>query len=527
MITIEIKGDAVHNGGEFAYDLKTLANSFYPDRDCEVVPLDEWMGRSDYPIRITYNDKVEFETELSPYDKESVKREVYRFFSKRSHSVLPWGILTGIRPAKIATKLLRETNSRQESFEVLMDDYLVYPEKAELVLDVAVNEHHVTKDLDLRNGYSVYVGIPFCPSICQYCTFSSYPVDRYTDRIGDYLGALEKEMGFNKRFVNSQRSKRKLHSIYVGGGTPTSLDEKNLQRLMEIIRKTLPMDEVIEFTVEAGRPDSITREKLEILKEFGVNRVSINPQSMLQDTLQRLGRTHTVEQVREAFRLAREVGFENINMDLIVGLPEEDEVDFYNTLNQVYDLGPDSITVHTLVIKRASRLRREQMETGGFIRPEETLIPVLQKGSYDYLKQHGYEPYYMYRQKNTLGATRNTNQENVAYARLGKECLYNIFMMEELEDIIAYGAAGSSKHMVYAEGESGRSDAAGDTGIPLTASANMTYEPVEEDEYETARFGRHFPHESIRMERIENVKSVEDYISRIDEMIERKEKIWH
>lgn len=167
------------------------------------------------------------------------------------------------------------------------------------------------------------------------------------------------------------------------------------------------------------------------------------------------------------------------------------------------------------------------METGGFIRPEETLIPVLQKGSYDYLKQHGYEPYYMYRQKNTLGATRNTNQENVAYARLGKECLYNIFMMEELEDIIAYGAAGSSKHMVYAESESGRSDAAGNTGIPLMASANMTYESVEEDEYETARFGRHFPHESIRMERIENVKSVEDYISRIDEMIERKEKIWH
>ncbi len=497
MITIEIKPTEGSKGGEFAYDLQTLANSFYPDKKCQVVINEEWAGREDYPLRILFKDKEELNIVLKDYDKESVKREAYSFFSKRSHTVLPWGILTGIRPAKIAYRLLSETNSRQESFETLMDDYLVYPEKAELVLDVAVNEHHVMSGLDLLAGYSVYVGIPFCPSICEYCTFSSYPVEKYKDRIKDYLHALEKELSFVDLYRRTIRRKMTLHSIYVGGGTPTALGPQDLRRLMIMIRESLPMDEVQEFTVEAGRPDSITREKLEILKMSGVNRISINPQSMLQETLKRLGRTHTTEQVREAFRMARDVGFDNINMDIIVGLPEEDEVDFYNTLNQIYDLGPDSITVHTLVVKRASRLRREQMETGGYIRPEETLIPVLQKGSYDYLKEHGYEPYYMYRQKNTHGASRNTNQENVAYARLGKECLYNIFMMEELEDVIAFGAGGSSKHVMHERPD----------------------EVIPDDQIV---FGRHRLTEPTRLERIENVKNVEEYISRVDEMLERK-----
>lgn len=499
MITIEIKADPGHDGGEFSYDLRTLANSFYPDKPCEIIDRDDWKGRSDYPIRITYKKEVILDEELVPYDKEIVKRTAYRAFSKRSRSVLPWGILTGIRPAKIAYDLLSETNNRQEAFEILMDDYLVYPEKAELVLDVAVNEHHVMKELDLTRGYSVYVGIPFCPSICEYCTFSSYPINKYENQVTDYLDALDREMDFWDIYLDSQPVSRVLHSVYVGGGTPTALSEPKLARLLEMIGKRLKNRKPREFTVEAGRPDSITPEKLQILKEAGVTRISINPQSMLPDTLKRLGRTHSPEQVREAFHMARDAGFDNINMDLIVGLPEEDEVDFYNTLNQIYDLGPDSITVHTLVVKRASRLRREQMETGGFIRPEETLIPVLQKGSYDYLKEHGYEPYYMYRQKNAFGSTRNTNQENVAYARLGKECLYNIFMMEELEDVIAYGSGGTSKRIKYES-------------------------PINRGVGDEVRFAAHRLAKPMQLTRVENVKSVEDYIRRVDEMIERKRK---
>ena len=280
----------------------------------------------------------------------------------------------------------------------------------------------------------------------------------------------------------AQKEKKKLHTIYVGGGTPTSLNEEQLQRLMDMIWRYLPLSETTEFTVEAGRPDSITREKLQILKKAEVSRISINPQTMKQHTLDLLGRRHSVEQVKEVFAMAREMGFENINMDLIVGLPEEDEVDFARTMMQVNDLNPDSVTVHTLVIKRASRMRREQLEQGEKMYPEDTLIPVLQRTSEEMLRSYGYEPYYMYRQKNKSGTTRNTNQENVAYARPGKECLYNIFIMEELETIVALGSGGSTKYVI---------------------------------------------HEDNRMERIENVKSVDDYISRIDEMIERKKQLWH
>ena len=213
-----------------------------------------------------------------------------------------------------------------------------------------------------------------------------------------------------------------------------------------------------------------------------MTRISINPQTMKQHTLELLGRYHTVERVNETFWMARKAGFDNINMDVIVGLPEEDEVDFCNTMYKIHELDPDSVTVHTLVIKRASRMRREQMERGGEICPEDTLIPIIQKASEDILRDYGYLPYYMYRQKNKAGTTRNTNQENVAYAKPGKECLYNTLIMEEWETIAALGSGGSTKYVI---------------------------------------------HEENRMERIENVKSVDDYILRIDEMIERKKKLWH
>ena len=245
--------------------------------------------------------------------------------------------------------------------------------------------------------------------------------------------------------------------------------------------KYLPMEQSKEFTVEAGRPDSITEGKLRSMKAHGVTRISINPQSMKEHTLELLGRKHTVEEIREKFMLARTLGFDNINMDLIAGLPEETLEDFKETLREVEALKPDSITVHTLVIKRASRLRKEQLEQGGEMREEDACIEPMQKEAEQFCRVHGYEPYYMYRQKNKAHTTRNTNQENVAYAKPGKECLYNIFIMEELQSILALGSGGSSKIV--------------------------------------------FPEEN-RMERVENVKSVDDYIGRIDEMIRRKKESW-
>ncbi|MCH5264916.1 MAG: coproporphyrinogen dehydrogenase HemZ [Lachnospiraceae bacterium] len=472
MIQFEIKKNTAHPG-EFSYDLKALALSFFPEQECQVAEREDWRDKTGYPARCQMDGQVVWEEDLPEgYTKNQVKVSLYRAFADISGRRLPWGILTGIRPVKIPLRMKMAGKSKEEIRDCLREEYLVGESKISLALAVAEREYELTRSFSHERGYNVYIGIPFCPSICQYCSFSSYDYVRYENRVEDYLAALEKEM----RGAGRDNS-RELHTIYVGGGTPTSLTEKQLGRLMEMIHAHLPVEQALEFTVEAGRPDSITREKLRILKEAGVTRVSINPQTMKQHTLDLLGRRHRVEQVAEAFHMAREAGFDNINMDLIVGLPEEDEVDFFNTLNRVCELEPDSITVHTLVIKRAGRLRRKQLEQGGGIQPEDTLIPVLQRISGEYLQEKGYEPYYMYRQKNKAGTTRNTNQENVAYARPGKECLYNIFIMEELETIVALGSGGATKQVFHGED---------------------------------------------RMERIENVKSVEDYIARIDEMIERK-----
>lgn len=460
--------------GEFSYDLKALALDFYPEKSCQVIEREDWSEMEGYPLICTVDGKELLRTTLpAGYNKNTVKSVLYDVFVKRSGHSLPWGILTGIRPAKIPLRLFWQGYSREQIEEILQKEYRMSDKKIRLAVDVAEKERELTADIDHDHGYNIYIGIPFCPSICQYCSFSSFPYEKYKKTVSPYLDALEKEMAFTGAFF----SDRKLHTIYVGGGTPTSLNEQELKRLMDMIHQYLPVGETFEFTVEAGRPDSISGEKLRILKEAGVTRISINPQTMKQHTLDLLGRKHTVEQVKEVFLAAREAGFDNINMDLIVGLPEEDEVDFMNTLNQLEALNPDSITVHTLVIKRASRMRREQMEQGGELHPEDTLIPVLQNTSGEYLMEQGYFPYYMYRQKNKAGTTRNTNQENTAYARPGKECLYNIFIMEELETIVALGSGGSTKQVFAGE---------------------------------------------ERMERVENVKGVEEYIERIDEMIERK-----
>lgn len=473
MIEYEIKKDP-GRPAEFSYDLKALALDFYPEKECEVREREDWSGMDGYPLVCRIDGEEVVHTVLEPgYDKNTVKGLLYEMFTGRCGHRLPWGILTGIRPAKIPLRLMWEGKNREQIEDILRREYYLTDNKIRLVMNVAEKEELLTAQFDHKKGYNLYIGIPFCPSICQYCSFSSFPYEKYKKMADDYLTALEKEMAFTGEYMKD----RELHTIYIGGGTPTSLNEEQLGRLLDAVHRYLPVDQAAEFTVEAGRPDSITREKLMRMKAAGVTRISINPQTMKQHTLELLGRRHTVEQVKEAYAMARECGFDNINMDLIVGLPEEDEVDFYATLRQIEEMDPDSVTVHTLVIKRASRMRREQMESGGAIRPEDTLIPVLQNESCKILQELGYEPYYMYRQKNKAGTSRNTNQENVAYARPGKECLYNIFIMEELETIVALGSGGSTKQVF---------------------------------------------HDGNRMERIENVKGVEEYISRIDEMIQRK-----
>lgn len=480
MIQITIKDK------EFSYDMTALAQAFFPEKKCVVEEKEEWLVRDGYTVSWEIDGQKEFQHfEPSPYTKNAVKRQVYDFLCQYSQKKLPWGILTGVRPAKIPLRLLMEGRQEEEIARLLREEYRCSTEKTALVLDVAKREYSLTRRIEHENSRCVYIGIPFCPSICAYCSFSSYPAGRYAEMMDVYLDALEQELSYAAKTLTGM----KLQAVYIGGGTPTALHEKAFARLLAMVDRYLPMEEVTEYTVEAGRPDSISEEKLHSMKEHRVSRISINPQSMKQHTLDLLGRKHSVEDVRRVYAMARELGFDNINMDLIVGLPEETPADFKQTLREIVRMEPDSVTVHTLVIKRASQMRREQMEQGSILREEDCrnvtmqeencCIAAMQDEAEAFLREHGYGPYYMYRQKNKAFTTRNTNQENVAYAKPGKECLYNIVMMEELETVLALGSGGSTK--IVFQGEN-------------------------------------------RMERVENVKSVEQYIERIDEMIRRKQK---
>lgn len=406
--------------------------------------------------------------------KNILKQELYKMVSTGLGRELPWGTLSGIRPTKIAMKLLDEGASDDEVFRYMKDVYLASDEKAQLSVDIAKREKALLDKVDYDNGYSLYIGIPFCPSTCAYCSFTSYPLGVWRKSVDRYLDALEKEIDYTaQKFYH-----KKLNSIYIGGGTPTTLEPYQLDRLIRKIRCSFDLKDCLEFTVEAGRPDSITREKLMALKKNGISRISVNPQTMKQETLDIIGRHHTVEDTIESFKLARELGFDNINMDLIMGLPEESIDDVKHTMEVIKELNPDNVTIHSLAIKRAARLTifKDRYQDMQMVNTQEHMS-VCEK----YCKEIGLEPYYLYRQKGMAG-----NMENVGYAKAGKAGVYNILIMEEKQTIVACGAGASTKR-VWAEPN---------------------------------------PDGTHRIERCENVKDVGQYIDRIDEMIERKRKLF-
>ena len=336
-------------------------------------------------------------------------RKLYHLLSKATKSVLPWGTLTGIRPTKQALERLEQGEGRDEIANYFKTEYLCSEEKTRLCIRVAEKEQKLLYGIEDKDSYSVYIGIPFCPSICLYCSFSSYSYKQYESYVEPYLDALFKEI----EYTGTCFPEKKLISIYIGGGTPTTLSAKQLRRLLQKIKETFDFTYLREWTVEAGRPDSISKEKLAVLKEEGVTRISINPQSMQQKTLDLIGRKHTTEQIKEAFSLARECGHDNINMDLIIGLTGETAEDVRRTLEEIDKLQPDSLTVHTLAVKRAARLNA-QMDRYRELRSKEAveMMQICQ----DYTKEKGYEPYYLYRQKNMA-----ENLENIGYAKPGKE----------------------------------------------------------------------------------------------------------
>ncbi|MFR3359542.1 MAG: coproporphyrinogen dehydrogenase HemZ [Eubacterium sp.] len=380
MIEVDISGT------EFSYDMKALAMVFYPEKECRVVEHPEVSTEDGYSIKWQMDGKKWEKLFPNPYTKNQIKKEVYEYLKTQSGKELPWGILTGIRPAKIPLRLMMQGQEEAAIRDILKEEYFCRDDKVKLAMDVAKKEFSLTQGMQHERCANVYIGIPFCPTICAYCSFSSFPAGRYRDKMDAYLDALEKEMTQCKEWLAGKQ----MVSVYVGGGTPTSLSEEQFERLMAMTEKYLPMEQSKEFTVEAGRPDSITEGKLRSMKTHGVTRISINPQSMKEHTLELLGRKHTVEEIREKFMLARTLGFDNINMDLIAGLPEETLEDFKETLREVEALKPDSITVHTLVIKRASRLRKEQLEQGGEMREEDACIEPMQKEAEQFCRVHGY-----------------------------------------------------------------------------------------------------------------------------------------
>ena len=480
------------NRQEFEYDIHSLVKAFYQEEDVIVSAEKETEGgQPDIEISILFEkdrisscfqnrtdgsnitDHIFLENASSwdPGEKKSrrnaLKTLLYRQLSTVTGRELPWGNLTGIRPTKIPMDLMDEGFDEAAAAACMEQKYFVSSEKASLAARIAQRERTILSKIPWKQGYSLYVGIPFCPSICLYCSFSSSPLALWKDRVDDYLDALEKEMRSCCRVF----APRMLQSIYIGGGTPTTLEAPQMDRLLSMIRRYFDCTHVREVTVEAGRPDSITKDKLRVLRDHGIGRISINPQTMNQETLDLIGRKHTVAQILEAYAMAREMGFDDINMDTIVGLPGEGPVQVQHTMEVLAGLKPENITVHSLALKRGSRLAAmlEEYRQSSFLNTSGIM-----EMTQDVCARSGLYPYYLYRQKNMAG-----NFENVGYAAEGKEGLYNILIMEEVQSILALGAGGSTKLVM----------------------------------------------EGGRIERIENVKDISHYINRIDEMISRKRVI--
>lgn len=477
------------NKNEFAYDIHSLVKAFYPAEDVKVFEEGEKSLSSDFNLPeifmcfeenrieavITVGGEEKCRRECTMYAglvrpqyKNELKHLLYGILSEFTGKELPWGNLTGIRPTKIPYAMLEEGKEQEEIVAYMKEMYSCSDKKAMLAYDIAKREREILSKIHYDEGYSLYIGIPFCPTTCLYCSFTSYSIASCRNKVEDYLSALEKEIDY----VAEAFKDKTLDSIYIGGGTPTTLEAEQLDRLLSYVANKIDLSTSLEYTVEAGRADSITRAKLEVLKKHGVTRISVNPQTMKEETLKLIGRRHTVEQVKEAFAMAREIGFDNINMDLILGLPNETKEDVAETLRQVKEMNPDSLTVHSLAIKRASKMSQWIQEQGiqCLNNTDETMeMSALAASEMDMA------PYYLYRQKNMSG-----NFENVGYARDGKYGIYNILIMEEMQSIVALGAGTVSKNVM------------GDG----------------------------------RIERCDTVKDVDLYIVQIDEMIERKKVLY-
>lgn len=351
-----------------------------------------------------------------------------------NNTELPWGRLHGIRPAKIARNLYEEGFSESEVIDKFLSDYGTDKYRSHLAASVAKKETGIIKNM-YKDGISLYAGIPFCPSRCAYCSFISFSAEKKAELMEPYLAALQKEIESCSHLP--EKYGKKIETVYIGGGTPTTLSADQLDKLLKLLGNNFDLSHIKEFSVEAGRPDTVTAEKLDVMKKNGVTRISLNPQTTNPEILKIIGRKHTPEQFFSAFSLAKKMGFDNINADIIAGLPGESTDSFKATVDAVISLEPKEITVHTMSLKRASVINQN---IGGYLITDGKHVGEMLDYASKQLNKSGFMPYYMYRQKNILGG-----YENVGFSKEGFECLYNIYIMEEIQSILAVGAGASTK----------------------------------------------------------------------------------
>lgn len=460
------------NDMKYRYDVYQMFNIYFP--------LDEikFLDDGDYIVNILDN-KVEFinsdyykETEISENIKEDIKRLVFSSLKDITKEEYPWGILVGIRPSKIALKYLEEGKTEEEIIEIFKKKHLASEEKAKLCIEIAKTEVSFVNN-DSKN-IAIYIGMAFCPTRCFYCSFAANPIMGNKKLVNPYLEALIYEIREMKKYIDERGLN--IETVYFGGGTPTAVNNEEFELIMQEAYDAFVKGKGLkEFTVECGRPDSITKEKLATMKKFNVTRISINPQTMNDETLKMIGRGHNSNDVIEKFNLARSMGFNDINMDMIIGLPGEGIKEVLHTKEEILKLHPDSLTVHGLSLKRASILYENFILKKGIQVKKQAELADMYEESRNLAQKLGLHPYYMYRQKNMVG-----NMENLGYSRKGAECIYNIQMIEDKQTIIALGADAVSKVVFLDEG---------------------------------------------RIERFANIKDIREYCNRIEEMVEGKKKL--
>ncbi len=461
------------------YEVKHISEFEFDYGLCLISSLQENNGKYVGSAKLYNNKKLLFESVYSDNeiviekcDLKKLKRNLVvktiHFCLKNYYKMSPdYGMLTGVRPVKILFTALNNNKTIEEINDILKNTYEVKEHKIKLMWDVLrIEKKYINEKINKQN-YNLYIGIPFCPSKCSYCSFTSY-VDQKESKVNSYINTLIYEI--EKTIILAKNKNLNLNSIYIGGGTPSFLNIEEINKIFDVLKKYYDLSKINEISFEAGRPDTITKEKLICLKENFVSRISINPQTMNDETLKIIGREHSTDDIIEKYYLAKEIGFNSINMDMILGLPGEDVIDAKNTIEQIVKLRPDNITVHALSYKRNSALTNESKQR----EMDYELLHPMQQLTHEICINESYMPYYMYRQKNIKG-----NLENIGYTLRGKESIYNIAIIEETETILGCGAGTSSKIMF----------------------------------------------EDNRHESIYNLKSLEEYIRRIDELILNKENL--